>query len=119
MSRPTITRISRFLDMPLEEKRNVLSFKLKQLQGQAFSFIPTVKKIEPGFLFLAWNDTVHEAILNDAFEKTERHFVRNFLKPGMTVFDVGAYFGIYSLTASVKVGRTGSVIAFEPSPYQR
>jgi FkbM family methyltransferase len=37
----------------------------------------------------------------------------------MTVLDVGAYFGIYALTASVKVGPTGRIVAFEPSDKQR
>jgi FkbM family methyltransferase len=36
----------------------------------------------------------------------------------MTVLDVGAYFGIYALTASLKVGPGGRVIAFEPSGQQ-
>jgi FkbM family methyltransferase len=35
---------------------------------------------------------------------------------GMTVIDVGAHVGIYSLLASAKVGPNGKVIAIEPSP---
>jgi FkbM family methyltransferase len=37
-------------------------------------------------------------------------------KPGMTVVDVGASIGSYTLVAANRVGSTGSVIAFEPSP---
>src|SRR5713226_4814199 len=107
MSHPMLSRISRFLDMPWQERRNALSFRIKRLQRQTLSLIPTIKRIEPGFLFVAWNDAVHDAILSGDFERTERRFVRRFLKPGMTVLDVGAYFGIYSLTASMKVGKSG------------
>jgi FkbM family methyltransferase len=34
----------------------------------------------------------------------------------MTVIDVGAHVGIYSLLASAKVGPNGNVVAIEPSP---
>jgi FkbM family methyltransferase len=114
-----LSRIDRFLDMPWDERRSAIAFKIKKFQKKSFSVIPAVRRIDPGFLFLVWDDAIRDAILSGDFEKTERHFVRRFLQPGMTVLDVGAYFGIYSLTASLKVGKTGHVIAFEPSPYQR
>ena len=40
----------------------------------------------------------------------------SFIADGMTVVDVGAHVGIYSLLASPRVGPTGKVIAVEPSP---
>lgn len=43
-------------------------------------------------------------------------FLWKFLRPGMTFFDVGAYHGIYSLVAAKRVGPTGRIYAFEPSP---
>lgn len=36
------------------------------------------------------------------------------LRPGMTVLDVGAHIGEYTLIAAQLVGKTGTVIAFEP-----
>jgi FkbM family methyltransferase len=45
--------------------------------------------------------------------------VERFLKPNMTVLDIGTHHGFYSLLASYKVGATGQVIAFEPSPRER
>ena len=62
---------------------------------------------------------IRDSVLQGNFEMAERKFVERFLQPGMTVLDVGAYSGLYTLTASVRVGRKGRVIAFEPSPYQR
>lgn len=43
-------------------------------------------------------------------------FLWKFLKPGMVFFDVGAYHGIYSLVAAKRLGTTGRIFAFEPSP---
>jgi FkbM family methyltransferase len=43
-------------------------------------------------------------------------FLWKFLEPGMVFFDVGAYHGIYSLAAAKRLGATGRVVAFEPSP---
>lgn len=36
------------------------------------------------------------------------------LKPGMVFFDVGAHYGYHTLIASLLVGGTGTVVAFEP-----
>lgn len=41
------------------------------------------------------------------------------VRPGDTVVDVGAHFGIYSLLAARLVGPTGRVLAFEPDPASR
>ncbi len=43
-------------------------------------------------------------------------FVRNFLKPGMVFWDVGAHIGEYSLLAARQVGPEGKVEAIEPQP---
>ncbi|MDQ5822882.1 MAG: FkbM family methyltransferase [Chloroflexota bacterium] len=40
-----------------------------------------------------------------------------FVKPGMTVLDVGAHFGYFSLLSARLVGPRGSVWAFEPVPH--
>ncbi len=39
------------------------------------------------------------------------------LRPGMTVFDVGANYGQFALYAAARVGAAGRVHAFEPSSY--
>lgn len=48
-------------------------------------------------------------------ETTVRWFCRT-LKPGMTVLDIGAHVGQYSLIAASHVGTTGRVHSFEPNP---
>lgn len=44
--------------------------------------------------------------------------LQRFLKPGMTMFDIGAHFGLFTLVAARIVRPTGRVHAFEPGPSQ-
>jgi FkbM family methyltransferase len=118
MNAAFLRRMARFLARPWSEKRKILTCKVNRAFDEVFSRVPIVKRFEPGFLFVVWSDAVRETVLSDQFEKGERKFVERFLQPGMTVLDVGAYFGIYSLVASLRVGAGGRVIAFEPSPRQ-
>jgi FkbM family methyltransferase len=52
------------------------------------------------------------------FEK-EMDFLRHWLRPGMTVIDIGANLGVYSLPIARLVGKTGHVFAYEPSSETR
>lgn len=51
---------------------------------------------------------------NDWFEE-EIIFVRHFIKPGMRVIDIGANYGLYTLTISKILGDSGIIWAFEPT----
>ena len=51
------------------------------------------------------------------FERAETRLVKAWLRPGMTVVDVGANVGYYTLLAASCVGTAGRVFAVEPSPY--
>jgi FkbM family methyltransferase len=46
-------------------------------------------------------------------------FLRHWLRPGMTVIDVGANLGVYSLPMARLVGQTGHVYAYEPGSETR
>jgi FkbM family methyltransferase len=50
------------------------------------------------------------------FEEELTRIFLEYVRPGMTVFDVGAHFGYYTLLASYLVGGEGRVHAFEPTP---
>jgi FkbM family methyltransferase len=52
------------------------------------------------------------------FEK-EIAFVLRWLKPGMTVIDIGANVGVYALPMAEKVATDGRVIAYEPASEPR
>lgn len=54
--------------------------------------------------------------MDGTFEKEESAVFREKIKPGMTVLDVGANIGYYSVLASRLVGPQGKVLAFEPEP---
>jgi len=53
-------------------------------------------------------------ILNPKYEP-EVPFLRQYVKEGMTCFDIGANYGFYARALSPLVGETGRVISFEPS----
>jgi len=46
------------------------------------------------------------------FEK-EMDFLRHWLRPGMTVIDIGANLGVYSVPMARLVGQTGHVFAYD------
>src|SRR6266487_1288973 len=48
--------------------------------------------------------------------RQEFHLFRGILRPGMTVLDVGANQGVFTLYCADRVGPPGKVIAFEPDP---
>lgn len=54
-------------------------------------------------------DVFIEVYLRDVYNKA-------ILKKGLTVVDVGAHIGLYTVLAAEKVGSTGRVIAIEPAP---
>jgi len=49
-------------------------------------------------------------------DKHEITIVKNYIKPDMTVVDIGANIGFYTNLMSKLVGEKGRVYAFEPSP---
>jgi FkbM family methyltransferase len=59
-----------------------------------------------------------EWTLLDGLAKEDRTvaWLRKFLRPGMTVVDVGANIGYICLTAARLVGDEGRVLSFEPTP---
>jgi len=54
-------------------------------------------------------------LLNGHEPETVR-FVKNYVRSGWIVADIGAHFGIYTLALARCVGSTGRVVAFEPNP---
>jgi FkbM family methyltransferase len=49
-------------------------------------------------------------------EPLTNRFLKSFLRPGMSFWDVGAHIGEHTLLAARAVGNTGEIHAFEPSP---
>jgi len=51
-----------------------------------------------------------------SYEMVKQRIVASLLRPGDVVYDLGANVGFYTLLASVGVGPTGKVHAFDPFP---
>jgi FkbM family methyltransferase len=84
-----------------------------------FPNFPIPVRLPFGAWWLAWNDVVGKAVLKGTFEQAECAYLLRLLRPGMTVLDIGAHHGYYTLLASRRVGQSGRVFAFEPSPRER
>jgi FkbM family methyltransferase len=82
--------------------------------------VPAVPmRLSYGAWWLARSGMLDERLIAGEFEGSEIRFVQRFLKPGMTVLDIGAHHGLYSLLAARCVGPMGRVMSFEPSPRER
>jgi FkbM family methyltransferase len=71
---------------------------------------------------LRWNLDLNEGIdfsiyLLGAFERSTVSTLRKLVKPGDTVFDIGANIGAHTLGMARSVGVTGRVFAFEPADF--
>jgi FkbM family methyltransferase len=108
-------RLSRFLRRPWLEKRRSLLLRW----SRTFPALPVPVRVSFGSWWFVHDDVFGAAILSGGFENAEVCFVERYLRPGMTVLDIGAHHGFYSLLASGKVGSKGKVFAFEPSPRER
>jgi len=108
-------RIRRFAARPTADKIVSLAFRLRRI----FPNAPIPYRLPFGAWFLVGNSHVDTALLTNEFESAEINFVQRYLKQGMTALDIGAHHGLYTLLASKRVGPSGKVIAFEPSPGER
>jgi FkbM family methyltransferase len=117
-----ILSLRRFLQKPLREKAKAIGFRWKSVihsWSKDLSNARVLVRLPFGAWWIPRNDHVSQPLLNGTFEVREIAFVEQFLQPGMTVLDIGAHHGLYTLLASKRVGRMGKVFAFEPSPRER
>src|SRR5580658_2066437 len=110
-----LPRAWRFLHKSGREKARSFYFRWIRV----FPNVPVPVRLPFGAWWLARNDYLGATLFYEGFENAERSFVQSFLRPGMTVLDIGAHHGYYTLLASRRVGPSGRVLAFEPSPRER
>lgn len=108
-------RIWRFLKSPLRSKYITLANRARRI----FPNMPIPLRLPCGVWWLAEESILDEKLLFGEFETMERRFVKKLLRRDMTVVDVGAHHGLYTLMASKCVGWHGRVVAIEPSPRER
>ena len=87
--------------------------------ARTFPSLPVPVQVPYGSWWFVHDDVFGASILSGGFENAEVRFVERYLEPGMTVLDIGAHHGFYTLLASIRVGVRGRVFAFEPSPRER
>jgi FkbM family methyltransferase len=81
------------------------------------SLIPESVTLPEGKLFLNKKDAVVSGALSlGVYERYETELFRSVLKEGMTVLDIGANIGYYTVIAMNRVGLSGKVFSFEPEP---
>jgi FkbM family methyltransferase len=112
-------RWKNFFRKSWRDKAISIRFNFRSLWLRSFSAIPFPIRLPYGGWWLATNDPCSEAIFRDKFEEGEWRFVGRFLQERMTVLDIGAHHGFYTILASKRVGPSGRIIAFEPSPRER
>lgn len=111
-----VSRVGRFLRRPRREQYVSLAYRARRV----FPELPIPLRLPFGAWWLAQESALDENLLHDeGFEEAEIAFVQKLLRPGMTVLDVGAHHGLYTLLASKRVGNRGRVLAFEPSQRER
>jgi tRNA (mo5U34)-methyltransferase len=111
-SRTLPQRIRRFLASPMRSKYITLANRARRI----FPRMPIPLRLPCGVWWLAEENFLDEKLLFGEYETMERKFVRRLLRRDMTVVDVGAHHGLYTLLASKCVGWHGHVVAIEPSP---
>lgn len=62
-------------------------------------------------------DLTRKDIIFGAYERATVEVFKKSIQPGMTVVDIGAFVGFYTLLAASLVGPKGKVYAFEPNPH--
>lgn len=108
-------RASSFSKKPAQQKYLAVIRRVRRY----LPFLPVLLRLPFGVWWVAQRGALDHELTSGNFEGAELKFAQRFLKPGMTVLDVGAHHGLYTLLASKSVGSTGTVIAIEPSPRER
>jgi tRNA (mo5U34)-methyltransferase len=111
----TLQRVRWFLALSPRDKYLVLARRVRR----KFPEMKMPIRLPFGAWWLAEKSVLDYELARDTYERAELRFVQRLLRPGMTVLDLGAHHGLYTLLAAKCVGRAGRVIAFEPSVRER
>jgi FkbM family methyltransferase len=100
----------------------------KRVPGVLWLYAALYRRLRPSGLVRVevpgghlWVDAADEGVgrallARGSYESAESELFARLVKPGMTVVDVGANVGYYTVLASRLVGPAGRVLAFEPEP---
>jgi FkbM family methyltransferase len=111
----SLQRFSRFLPQRWREKGRTIFEHVDRI----FPGLDIPIQLPSGVWWTLRRSNLGASLAAGQFETAELAFVQRFLRPGMIVLDIGAHHGAYTILASKSVGRSGKVIAFEPSRRER
>jgi FkbM family methyltransferase len=110
-----VKRVQRFVSYPTDLKLLAVTSRWRRW----LPWLPFPLRLRFGAWWLAKNRGLDQYLFEGGFENAEIRFTERYLQRGMTILDVGAHQGLYTLLASKRVGPKGRVISFEPSPRER
>lgn len=117
--------------MPLKKEiRSIVNKWIRANSGRGFTKFPPARwlykiltiHLKPkiieinGYKMYLDKEDVGKISVFGEYELFETEVVKKQIKKGMTVLNIGAYIGYYTLLASRLVGEKGKVFAFEPDP---
>jgi FkbM family methyltransferase len=107
-----ISRAVRGVSRRCRELRNTIEWRA----SHAFNSRAPVSRNRWGQRYRAASLTDYHYLRDGNPETHESALIERALRPGMTVVDVGANHGMFSLEAAHLIGREGVIHAFEPTP---
>jgi FkbM family methyltransferase len=93
---------------------NMIHGFLNRLPVDRYPVLPCAGRLKGYQMRVDWQ--IHRAFVYDSWEPEVTQAIDRTVAPGMTVADIGAQSGFFSLLLSKRVGSRGQVIAFEPLP---
>jgi FkbM family methyltransferase len=106
------------IDLPTNYvKKLPYRIKIKLEQKKACKGL-IIKDVQGSLMVLDLSDVgiSHELLLTGVHEAESTKQIRREIKSGMTILEIGANIGYYSLIEAQLVGEKGKIYAFEPSP---
>ena len=80
------------------------------------SWLVACSRFGPWLRVSGLTDFEWELLAGKEKEPATCEFLLDYLQPGMTVVDVGANIGYFTLLSATKVGASGRIVAYEPTP---
>lgn len=108
-----VKRVNNYYTKLILKERKAEDEKWNKLFLSKKSF---VGKLNETLLINFYKDSILSKLIYTNFEQNEILFLRKYLKPGDTFFDIGSNIGLFSLHAAQIVTNNGNIHAFEPTP---
>lgn len=95
-----------------------LGLLYEKLKPKGIDSIVLIDNVQGNKMYVNTEDKsiVPYLLLDHVWEKYKTELFKKIITQGMTVVDIGASIGYYTLIAAKLVGKTGVVYAFEPEP---